>query len=114
MCRYPRPGRRSTAIPGSADPRAAFYPTTSRYSEATLVKALEEYGIGRPSTYAPILATIQQRGYVIREGRKLTPTETGILVTDLLIEHFPDVLNVGFTATWKKTLIALQQESYLG
>ncbi len=52
----------------------------------------------RPSTYAPILGTLQQRGYVIRDSRKLTPTETGILVNDLLIEHFPDILNVGFTA----------------
>jgi len=85
-------------------PEQHFTQPPPRYSEATLVKALEEYGIGRPSTYAPIMATIQQRGYVIREGRKLTPTETGILVTDLLIEHFPDVLNVGFTAHMEEDL----------
>ena len=80
-------------------PEQHFTQPPPRYSEATLVRALEENGIGRPSTYAPILATIQARGYVIREGRKLTPTETGILVNDLLIEHFPDILDIRFTAT---------------
>jgi DNA topoisomerase I len=79
-------------------PEQHFTQPPPRFSEATLVRTLEEYGIGRPSTYAPILGTLQQRGYVIREGRKLTPTETGILVNDLLVEHFPDILNVGFTA----------------
>jgi len=68
------------------------------------VRVLEEFGIGRPSTYAPILGTIQQRGYVVRDGKKLTPTETGILVSDLLIEHFPDVLDVGFTAHMEEDL----------
>jgi len=79
-------------------PEQHFTQPPPRFSEATLVRTLEEYGIGRPSTYAPILGTLQQRGYVIREGKKLTPTETGILVNDLLVEHFPDILNVGFTA----------------
>jgi DNA topoisomerase-1 len=79
-------------------PEQHFTQPPPRFSEATLVRTLEEYGIGRPSTYAPILGTLQQRGYVIRDGRKLTPTETGILVNDLLVEHFPDILNVGFTA----------------
>jgi DNA topoisomerase I len=79
-------------------PEQHFTQPPARFSEATLVRTLEEYGIGRPSTYAPILGTLQQRGYVIRDGRKLTPTETGILVNDLLVEHFPDILNVGFTA----------------
>jgi DNA topoisomerase-1 len=69
-----------------------------RYSEASLVRELEENGIGRPSTYAPILGTLQQRGYVAREDRRLFPTETGLIVTDLLIEHFPNIVNVGFTA----------------
>ena len=82
-------------------PEQHFTQPPPRYSEASLVRTLEENGIGRPSTYAPILATIQARGYVIREGKKLTPTETGILVNDLLIEHFPDIFNVGFTARWK-------------
>ena len=93
-----RPHRRPKAGVGAADPRTTFHPTAAAFSEATLVRTLEEYGIGRPSTYAPILGTLQQRGYVIRDVRNLTPTETGMLVNDLLVEHFPDILNVGFTA----------------
>jgi DNA topoisomerase-1 len=65
---------------------------------------MEENGIGRPSTYAPILGTLQQRGYVIREGTRLTPTETGIVVNDLLIEHFPEVVDVAFTAHMEEDL----------
>jgi DNA topoisomerase-1 len=65
---------------------------------------LEEYGIGRPSTYAPILSTIQARGYVIREAKRLTPTETGILVNDLVIEHFPDIVDLHFTANMEANL----------
>jgi len=79
-------------------PEQHFTQPPPRYSEATLVKVLEEYGIGRPSTYAPILGTIQNRGYVIRDSKKLIPTETGFLVNDLLVENFPDVLNVDFTS----------------
>lgn len=85
-------------------PEQHFTQPPPRYSEASLVKTLEENGIGRPSTYAPILTTIQQRGYVQREGKKLIPTETGILVTDLLLEHFPDVMDVGFTARMENEL----------
>ena len=85
-------------------PEQHFTQPPPRYSEASLVRVLEENGIGRPSTYAPILATIQQRGYVSHEGRRLMPTETGFLVNDLLIEHFPDVLEVGFTAKMEKDL----------
>jgi DNA topoisomerase-1 len=75
-----------------------------RYTEASLVKTLEEYGIGRPSTYAPIISTIQQRGYVTREDKRLVPTETGEVVNDLLVEFFPDVLNVAFTASMEEKL----------
>ena len=85
-------------------PEQHFTQPPPRYSEASLVRALEENGIGRPSTYAPILATIQQRGYVTRDGKRLTPTEIGILVSDLLIEHFPNVLDVGFTAKMEEDL----------
>ncbi len=80
-------------------PQQHFTQPPPRYTEASLVKTLEENGIGRPSTYAPILGTIQQRGYVTREGGRLFPTETGFLVNDILIEHFPDILDVGFTAS---------------
>ena len=79
-------------------PEQHFTQPPPRYSEASLVKALEEHGIGRPSTYAPILSTIHQRGYVERDDRTLRPTDVGVLVVDLLVEYFPDVMNVGFTA----------------
>jgi len=85
-------------------PEQHFTQPPPRYTEATLVRTLEEYGIGRPSTYAPILATIQQRGYVRREGRRLVPTETGFLVNDLLVEHFPTVMDYGFTAQMEERL----------
>ncbi|MDP2586207.1 MAG: type I DNA topoisomerase [Candidatus Komeilibacteria bacterium] len=75
-----------------------FTEPPARYSEATLIKALEEYGIGRPSTYAPTIATIQSRNYVTLEERKLKPTEIGIVVNDLLVEHFPNIVDYSFTA----------------
>ena len=79
-------------------PEQHFTQPPPRYSEATLVKELEENGIGRPSTYASIISTIQQRGYVTVEEKRLVPTETGELVNDILVEHFPDVMSVDFTA----------------
>lgn len=75
-----------------------FTQPPARYSEATLVKDLEEYGIGRPSTYAPTISTIQDRGYVIKEDRKLQPTDIALLVNDLLVEHFPNIVDYEFTA----------------
>ncbi|MBI4066408.1 type I DNA topoisomerase [Candidatus Gottesmanbacteria bacterium] len=69
-----------------------------RYTEATLVKALEEKGIGRPSTYAPIISTIQDRMYVTKEDKKLVPTDLGITVTDFLVRYFPKILELPFTA----------------
>lgn len=68
------------------------------YTEAALVKELEEKGIGRPSTYAPIIQTIQDRGYVVREGKKLLVTELGLTVVDLLTQYFKDVINIPFSA----------------
>ncbi len=85
-------------------PDQHFTQPPPRYSEATLVRALEEYGIGRPSTYAPILSTIQQRGYVERRNGRLHPTEVGIVVNDLLVEYFPDYIDVGFTAQMESDL----------
>lgn len=79
-------------------PEQHFTKPPARYSEATLVKALEEYGIGRPSTYAPILATLQGRGYVESHQRRLRPSSLGTTVVDLLVEHFPDIMDVNFTA----------------
>ncbi len=85
-------------------PDQHFTEPPPRYTEATLVKELEENGIGRPSTYAPILSTIQDRGYVHREGRALVPQELGFVVNDLLVEHFPNVLSIGFTAEMEEEL----------
>lgn len=75
-----------------------------RFTEATLVKALEENGIGRPSTYAPIMSTIQDRGYVEREGRQLKPTELGFVVNDFMVEQFPNVVDLRFTAEMEEEL----------
>lgn len=75
-----------------------------RFTEASLVQALEEYGIGRPSTYAPIISTIQIRGYVERNAKRLIPTEIGFLVNDLLVEYFPGILEVNFTAEMERDL----------
>jgi len=85
-------------------PEQHFTQPPPRYSEASLVQVLEEHGIGRPSTYAPILSTIQERGYVIREARRLIPTETGNLVNDLVVEHFPDIVDLYFTAHMEEDL----------
>ena len=83
-------------------PEQHFTQPPPRYTEASLVQTLEENGIGRPSTYAPILSTIQQRGYVVREAKRLSPTDTGILVNDLLVEHFPDIVDYKFTARMER------------
>ena len=80
-----------------------------RYTEASLVKALEEKGVGRPSTYAPTLGTIQQRGYVNKEGKSLQPTELGVIVIDLLTQHFPDVTDIEFTARLEERLDSIEE-----
>jgi DNA topoisomerase-1 len=85
-------------------PEQHFTQPPPRYSEATLVRTLEEYGIGRPSTYAPILSTLQQRGYVIRDSKRLIPTETGIQVNDMITEYFPNIVDVNFTANMEEDL----------
>ena len=85
-------------------PEQHFTQPPPRFSEASLVKTLEELGIGRPSTYASIIETIQRREYVTLEEKRFTPTDTGEVVTDKLIEHFPDVVDVTFTAYMEKEL----------
>lgn len=85
-------------------PEQHFTEPPPRYTEATLVKALEENGIGRPSTYAPIISTIIERGYVAREGRSLKPLDLGIVVNDLLVQQFPEVVDIGFTAEMEEDL----------
>lgn len=86
-------------------PSQHFTQPPPRYNEASLIKALEGYGIGRPSTYAPILSTIQERNYIEKdEQRRLRPTEIGIAVNDLLVEHFPQIVDVDFTAKMEEDL----------
>lgn len=80
-----------------------------RYTEATLVKTLEERGIGRPSTYATILSTIQERKYVTKIDGKFVPSELGILVNDLLVEGFPELIDVGFTARMEEELDEIEE-----
>ena len=75
-----------------------------RFTEATLIRALEERGIGRPSTYAPTIETIRQRGYVIIKDRRLFPEESAFRVTDLLVEHFPEIVDLDFTARMEDQL----------
>jgi len=85
-------------------PAQHFTQPPPRYTEASLVKALEEQGIGRPSTYAPTVATLQARAYVAVEEKKLAPTELGMVVNDLLVEHFPSLFDVGFTSRMEEEL----------
>ncbi|MBI4685153.1 MAG: type I DNA topoisomerase [Nitrospirae bacterium] len=90
-------------------PKQHFTQPLPRYSEATLVKVLEEKGIGRPSTYAAILSTIQDRKYVHKEEGKFAPTELGIVVNDMLVEKFSDVLDIGFTAKLEDRLDNIEE-----
>lgn len=81
----------------------------ARYTEASLIKALEGYGIGRPSTYAPIISTITSRNYIEKEGRNLIPTDTGITVIKLLKKHFGDIVDTNFTALIEDNLDQIAQ-----
>lgn len=90
-------------------PKQHFTEPPPRFTEATLVKALEEKGIGRPSTYASIIATIQDRQYVELTEKKFRPTELGVTVNDLLVKHFPAVLDIAFTAGMEAQLDAVAE-----
>lgn len=85
-------------------PEQHFTQPPPRYTEASLVRTLEEYGIGRPSTYAPTVAVIQDREYVIKRDKRLLPTETGRIVNDLLVKYFPEIMDYRFTARMENRL----------
>ncbi len=85
-------------------PEQRFTQPPPRYTEATLIKALEQKGIGRPSTYAPILSTIQERGYVYKQAGRFCPDEIGLVVSDLLTQHFPKIVDLDFTAQLEEEL----------
>jgi DNA topoisomerase I len=98
-------------------PEQHFTEPPPRYTEATLIKALEQFGVGRPSTYAPILSNIEERGYVEQiENRRLKPTDLGFIVNDLLVAHFSEIVDVGFTAKMEEKLdkIAEGKEDWVG
>ena len=86
------------------DPKQHFTQPPARYTEASLIKTMEEDGIGRPSTYAPTITTITGRGYVAREGKSLFPTELGTIVTKLMEDYFADIVDVEFTANMEENL----------
>jgi len=90
-------------------PKQHFTQPPPRYSEASLVKTLEERGIGRPSTYAPIIETIQQRNYVHLDEKRFRPTPLGTTVTQLLRDQFPDIVDVGFTANMETRLDSIEK-----
>ena len=90
-------------------PEQHFTEPPPRYNEATLVKKLEADGVGRPSTYASILSTIQEREYVTKEGGRFTPTELGMVVTDLLLESFDDIFDVRYTARMEEQLDEIEE-----
>jgi DNA topoisomerase I len=98
------------------EPKQHFTEPPPRYTEAALVKALEENGIGRPSTYSTIVETIQARGYVTQQERRFVPTTIGEAVNDLLVEHFPKIVNLDFTAQMEGDLdrIAEGHEDWIG
>jgi DNA topoisomerase I len=90
-------------------PKQHFSQPPYRFSEATLIKELEEKGIGRPSTYASIMSTIRDKGYVKLEKSKFFPTELGFVVNDLLVVNFPDIINVEFTAQMEENLDQVEE-----
>lgn len=97
------------------EPKQHFTQPPARYSEATLIKTLEENGVGRPSTYAPTLETIQRRYYVKLNARRFEPTELGEIVNTLVVEFFPQIVDVNFTAEMEQDLdkIAIAQENWV-
>ena len=93
----------------TVEPIQHFTQPPARYTEASLIKTLEEKGIGRPSTYAPIMDTIQNRNYVEKKDKQFVPTELGVVIVDLLKKFFERIINVGFTAHMEEELDAIEQ-----
>lgn len=91
------------------DPKQHFTQPPPRYTEARLVRTMEELGIGRPSTYAPTIDTLQRRHYVVLEDRKFVPTELGEVVLELILEFFPEIIDVDFTAKMENDLDAIEE-----
>jgi DNA topoisomerase-1 len=98
-----------TVVGNTIEPKQHFTQPPPRYTEARLVKTLEELGIGRPSTYAPTLDTIQKRNYVVLENKRFVPTELGEIVLELMLEFFPEIIDVEFTAKMEKNLDEIEE-----
>lgn len=96
------------AVPAKIDKEQHFTQPPARYTEATLVKAMEEKGVGRPSTYASTISTIEDRDYVVKEDKRLAPTPLGEIVTGLMMERFNDIIDVEFTANMENRLDAVE------
>jgi DNA topoisomerase-1 len=113
----PEIGKNDKIVAEKIEPKEHQTEPPPRYNEATLIKTLEKFGIGRPSTYAPIMSTIAERGYVLKDGqRRFVPTEIGEKVNDLLVENFPQIVDVNFTARMESELddIAEAKKNWVG
>ena len=97
------------ALSSKIEKEQHFTQPPARYTEATLVKAMEEKGVGRPSTYAATVSTIQDREYVVKQDKRLAPTPLGEIVTGLMMERFNDIVDVGFTANMESRLDAVEE-----
>ncbi|MDF2910965.1 MAG: type topoisomerase [Sporolactobacillus laevolacticus] len=98
-----------TAVKDQTDPKQHFTQPPPRYTEATLVKSMEEIGIGRPSTYAPTIDTIQRRNYVTMDAKRFVPTELGEVVLNLIVDFFPEIINIDFTAQMETNLDEVEE-----
>jgi len=98
----------------SLKPEQHFTQPPARFSEASLVKTLENKGIGRPSTYSPIIETIQSRGYVLKEEKAFKPTELGFIIVDLMKQFFPEIIDIDFTAQLENKLDKVESGQYSG
>ncbi|WIY59892.1 type I DNA topoisomerase [Bacillus arachidis] len=98
-----------TVFSKDVEPKQHFTQPPPRYTEARLVRTLEELGIGRPSTYVPTLETIQKRGYVALDNKRFVPTELGEIVIELILEFFPEIINIEFTANMEQSLDEVEE-----
>lgn len=103
-----------TVLSKDMEPKQHFTQPPPRYTEARLVRTLEELGIGRPSTYVPTLETIQKRGYVGLDNKRFVPTELGQIVIELILEFFPEIINIEFTANMEQNLDEVEEEKQIG
>ncbi|MEK7015339.1 MULTISPECIES: type I DNA topoisomerase [Bacillus] len=98
-----------TVFSKDIEPKQHYTQPPPRYTEARLVRTLEELGIGRPSTYVPTLETIQKRGYVALDNKRFVPTELGGIVIELILEFFPEIINIEFTANMEQSLDEVEE-----